>query len=554
MIAATGLLLAACAGCKQASRGVDGGTWEIDRAWKDGKPPEELGRPRSGGTLVVRAPKEPVGLNLLDDAMREPWAVRMTRNLVYESLLEVDPVVYKLKPLLAESITFDATGRKYKIRLKPALTFSDGSPLTADDVLAAIDAVMDPTHPTRALRDRFKGMSVWQKTGPLELEVQWWYTEALSLRNLATLPIYPRSSLQGDFEGLPLARAPIGTGPYAVTEWKPGERLVLTRNPLSATGAFLDRIVFRFVPDDALALAMFEKGELDLLTDVPPETWRALEAPDPKNRWAQQGAWRYFGLQNNLSFIAWNTTLPGLSEPAVRQAFARVYPAKKVFETVDHGLELPTTCPYFSAGYGCDRAIVPWSYDPSAARGLLADAGFADADGDGLVERDGVPLQLTFVAPEAPPRAGKIAPLLKEELRKIGAGLEIETVSPEALEARVRERAFGAVLRERSDEDAETDLFDLLHSDGGTNIGGYRAVPMDVALETTRYAPGPNTRNRLEQVVHQFVHAEQPILPLTTRPALDLARRRVKGLKHSPLWYDLRAAWLGPKSTDGGTR
>lgn len=541
--------LAALPGCSKLSKAADAGRPGPDWAWLEGIPqaidPQE--RPRSGGTLVVRLPEEPAGLNLLDDAHQGVWSTRVTRNLVYETLFEEEPVTLKLKPLLADSVTVHPDAKSFTFRLKQGRLFADGSPVTAEDVLASIDAVMSPLRRTAVWRKRLANLERWQRKGPLEVEVAFLFPEAFSLRTIASLPIYSKKSLEGDFATLD---PPLGSGPYVVTEWNQGERLVLERNVLSATSARLDRIIFRIVKDPAAARNMLQQGAFDVMVGVAPTDWRDLEAPEPRNLWAQQGYWRLRALENNFSYLAWNTRLPILKPPQARVAFAHVFPAKKIFEQVDLGLELSTSCPYYSGGYGCIRDIGLLKYDPNYARAVLVDGGYVDSDGDGTLELEGQPLELSFVAPTTPPRMGKIAALYKEELRKIGAQLEIETVSPEVLEERKRTRDFGVVGAESISLDSETDLSPLLHSveaDGGSNLSGFSHPQVDLVLDFIHLQTGATKRHSLEQRVHGALLEAQPILVFSTRPSLDMAKRRVRGLFPSPTWYDLRSVWLGPK-------
>jgi peptide/nickel transport system substrate-binding protein len=348
---------------------------------------------------------------------------------------------------------------------------------------------------------------------------------------------------------------PIGSGPFVITEWAPGEHLVLERSLTSASPARLDRIIFRFVQDPVEARNMLQRGNFDLMTEVAPADWRDLERNEPRNLWAQQGYWRLQGFENNFSYLAWNNLVPLLFRRQARVAFAHVFPAKKVFHEVDLGLELPTNCPYYPGGYGCDRTQRTPNYDPAHARTVLADGGFVDSDGDGTVELDGTPLRFTFLVPTSPPRLGKIARLFQEELRKIGAEVMIETLDPEALAARIAARDFGVVGAEFSALDSEVELWPLLHSnqaDGGTNLSGFSHPELDYVLDAIRWQPEAEKRHKMEQLIHRAVVETQPFLIMTTRPTLDMAKRRVHGLLPSPVWYDLRAAWLGPEGADGG--
>lgn len=309
----------------------------------------------------------------------------------------------------------------------------------------------------------------------------------------------------------------------------------------------LDRVVFRFVKDHAVAAAMFEKGEFDLMTNLQPALWRALERPTPDTAWARTGWRRIRSADNSYSYIGWNEARAHLADPRVRVALAHLYDAALVSRTVDLDLELPTTCPYFREGDSCSKAVRPLAFSPSAARALLADAGFTDLDADGVLDRDGVPLRFSFLLPSASVRLGKLVPLLQEQLQPVGVTLEVEKVETATLSARVARRDFDVVSRVWTEFDREQDLFPMFHSsqrDGGANFVGFEDAEVDRLLEAIRREFDTARRRALEQQLHERLYSLQPYLFMTTRQSLDAAKQRVHGLTPSLLWYDIRAVWV----------
>lgn len=554
LLVAAAALAAGCTCRKAAPSDAGVPAAAVDPDWLEGRVLDEPGAPVAGGTLVVRTMAEPAGLNFLDDAHRDAWTLRMTRNLVFESLLEIDPSTFALKPQLAERFETSADGRTQTFFLRRGVRFHDGSPFTAKDVVAVLDAVKAPANRTAGLKGDLSELLEYRAVDDATVTLTWARPSPFSLRHLAKLPIYPAGALQGDFSTLPLGRKPVGTGPYQVASWEAGQELVLVRAPQSATPAWLQEIRFRFVKDHTVAATLLEQGAFDLMTTVQPTVWRAIEAPTPANAWAHTGYRRLRAAENNFSYVAWNEADPALADRRVRQALAHAYPADAVAKNVDLGLELPTTCPFFAPTGACDPALKPRPFALDAARALLADAGFQDADQDGVLERDGAPLRVSFLVPPSSVRLGKIAPLLQDELRKVGVRLEVEKVEPAVLSKRVRERDFGAVSRVWTEFDAEHDLHFLLHSsqaDAGANVVGYRSAEADRLLDAIRGELDTAKRRALERALHRLVYEDQPYLLMTTRQTLDLARRRVHGLRPSPLWYDLRAAWVDPAPDAG---
>ncbi len=541
--------LASCSGCAKKSE-PDAGPPAVSAAWLDGQTPKDTGTPTDGGSLVVRAMVEPDGLNFLDEAFRDGWTSRTMRNNVFEALIEIDPVDYSLKPQLAQSFENSDDGLKQTFHLRHGVRFHDGSDFTSRDVIAVLDAVMDGKHPTESLRADFVDLGAWKALDDFTVELTWKQVAPFSLRQVAKLPIYPAKALEGDWSSLKLARAPIGTGPFAFDSWKTGEQLTLKRfDGWWAGKPHLDQVTFRFVKDHTLATALFEKGAFDLMTNIQPTVWRALEAPEAKNAWAQRGYNRLRSPDNSYSYIAWNESVPIFADVRVRRALAMAYPSALVSKAVDFGLELPTTCPYFLGSNKCDPAVKAHPYDPAKARALLEEAGFKDADGDGLLERDGQPLRFHFILPGTSVRLGKVVPLLQEAYKQMGVDLVPEIVEGAVLNARMGKRDFEAVSRVWTEFDVEQDQYQVFHSsqiDGGSNFAGYSSPEVDGLLEQIRREPDATRRLNLERALHRKLYADQPYLFMTARQTLDAAKTRVHGIIPSLVWYDLRRVWVDP--------
>ncbi|MCA3013695.1 MAG: hypothetical protein INH41_15035, partial [Myxococcaceae bacterium] len=534
-------MLGACR-CAPGPSATDAGPGP-SRAWLDGAPEPETTSPRPGGTLVVRAMTEPATLNALEGATsRDTWTLRITRNLVTESLLVIHPGTFALEPQLARSWHDSGDHRITTFVLRDGLSFHDGTPLTSADVVATLAAVMDPARPTGAIRQDFGALGGFRALDARTVELTWRAPSPFALRQVAKLPILSAKQLAGDWRAL--ATAPLGSGPFRVGAWARGQTLTLER---VGAGALLKRIEFRFVKDHTVAAALLEQGAFDLMTAVQPALWRALEASTPATDWARAGYRRLVSVDNSYSYVAWNQARPFFQHAEVRRALAHLYPSALIEQTVDLGLEPPTTCPFWRLGPQCDETVHPLPFSLEAARARLDDAGFVDGDGDGLRERDGVPAAFTFLVPTTSVRLGKVVPLLQEQTRAAGVEVRIEKVDVATLNARVNARDFDVVSRVWTESDLESEHFGTFHSsarDGGSNFVGYHSAEADRLLEAIRGEWDEAKRRALERALHRRLYDDQPYLFMTSRRSLDLARRRVHGLTPSPLWYDLRRVWV----------
>ncbi len=516
-------------------------------AWLEGTVEPDPSVPRRGGTLTVRAMVEPATLNGLEGATsRDTWTLRITRNLVTESLLTIDPETLELGPQLAMSWKDSVDHRVSTFSLRRDVQFHDGALFTAADVIATLEAVLAPTRPTGAIRQDFSALESFRAVDDQTVELTWRTPSPLALRQIAKLPIGSAKQLAGRWEAL--AIAPLGTGPYRVAGWEKGTQVTLERAPSWWGGpVFLDRIVFRFVKDHTVAAGLFQRGEFDLMTTVQPSLWRSLERLEPDNAWAVRDYLRLKAADNSYSYVAWNEAKPVFRDVQVRRGLAHLYPGSLIEASVDLGLEPQTTCPFFREGPQCDPAVTALPFSVEAASALFADAGFIDSTGDGVREREGVELRFSFLVPSTSVRLGKVVPLLQEQASRAGAALVIEKVDVATLNARIAARDFDVVSRVWTESDLESDLFGTFHSsarDGGSNFVGYTSAETDALLEAIRVEWDEARRRELERALHRQLYRDQPYLFMTSRRSLDLAKRRVHGLRPSVLWYDLRRVWV----------
>jgi peptide/nickel transport system substrate-binding protein len=522
-------------------------------AWLAGELPAEArgGTPASGGTLTVRLSSEPVGMNLLHDQQQDGWARRCLVGTVYETLFEIDRDTaprYALKPQLAES---DEASEDYltdTLHLRHGVKFHDGSPFTAKDVKAVLDAVMNPKLPTGTLRAFLTDLASYATPDDFTVVVRWKRPSSFGFRGLVTgLPMVPSAALAGDFDKLPLARTPVGTGPFRFEAWETGREFRLARNEdYWGRHAYLAKVVFRMVRDHTVAAELFQRGEFDLMTQIQPQVWRSLERPDAANQWAVAGYDRIRADENNYSWIGWNEERPFFRDVRVRRALGMLFPYQRVYEDLQLGLETPTTCPFYVRSPYCDPDVRPLPYDPAAARKLLTEAGWKARASDGLLEKDGVVFKVAFLTNAHSVFLGKLAPLLQEEYRKVGIELEIESAEWAVFIDRLLKHQFDMASLLWAQLDVETDLFQTFHTSQshGSNYVSYSNPEVDAAIVELRGEFDPQRRIALAHRLHRLLYDDQVYTFISERPNLDAAKKSVHGLRPAITWYDLRSVWI----------
>ncbi len=558
LVSALALCLACGGGCP-SERAAPPSNGKVDSAaqaskdWLLGKLPAEVysGQPVSGGTLTVRLYDEPQGLNRLHDGHKTALMVRYTVGPIYETLLELDRddhPRYQMKPLLAESYEESPNRLTQVLKLRRDVRFHNGEPFTSRDVKAVMDALTNPKNPTRAFSSSFTDLAGYETPDDYTFVIRWKKPYYLGFRNFATgLPIMPASALQGDFNSLAINRSPIGTGPFKFAGWEPNKAITLVRNEdYWGKKPYLEKVLLKIVKDDTVATRMFERSEFDLMIAIQPAVWREMEQPDPKYQWAVNNYNRIHFIEYNYSWIGWNQERPFFQDRRVRVALGMLIPYDDIFQNVDLGLEIPTTCPFYVGSQYCDPEVQRLRYNPGAARKLLAEAGWVDTNGDGVLDKDGIPLKFTLVTSAHSVRMGKIDAVLQEQFRKAGIEMDVEKMESEPFMERRVKRQFDAIALKWANLDVEEDLFELFHSSQvkGANHIAYRDAEADRLLEASRAEFDFQKRVRINRQIHQKLYQDQVYYFISTQPTLDAVKKNIRGIKPSIAWYDLRKIWI----------
>jgi peptide/nickel transport system substrate-binding protein len=556
MLRRTGLaVLLALAACKRTpppSRPA--GPPIADAAFLEGAWSPTLldGTPRPGGTLTVRLPLEPPSLNRIIDS--DLWLSRMTRPAVYETLMRIDgedQPHYPLKPALALDAEVSADHLTYTFHLRRGVFFHNGQPFSAHDVVATFNKLMDPKVKGQSMRSTVEGLSTWKAVGEDTVVFTFKEPHYLALRQLATsVPILPAGQIEKltaeEFNGpAPINRAPIGTGPWKFESWETGRAISFVGNAGywdEARRPHLERLVFRVVVDSTIAYELMRKGEIDVLNNIQPKQWIHM-GEDPAVFTAFH-RFRYF--TNNYGFVAWNEKRPFFADKRVRLALAELFDQDSFNENIAYGLELRTECVFFEASDACDPALKPVAYNLEHAKQLLAEAGWTDSDGDGVLDKDGVKFSFRLSLPPNNDKLNDMAAVLSEAYRKAGIDMQFKNDEWTVLIKRLREHDFDAATLVWGLPDIEGDPYQVWHSSqakGGSNWVSFDDPKADRLIEQGRREFDPAKRTQLWRALGHELREQEPYLMLTVRPELEAVRKDFRGVKPSMTYYDFARWW-----------
>jgi peptide/nickel transport system substrate-binding protein len=381
------------------------------------------GVPADGDMLVV-------GITTDLDTMFPPVSNSVSASDVYGNiywyLMRSEPDFIHFRPGLADSFTFSPDSLQVTFHIHPGITWHDGAPFTADDVVFSIDVC-------RAPEINWSAVSWLEHITNVEavdsLTVRFTYDERYMYQVMDANVCYPlpKHILEGvpfgEMANHPIARSPVGNGPFRFVSWDAGQEVVLEANPDFALGRpHLNRITFRIVPEATNLATQIQNGDVDLWPRFTPPSFYPQFKSDP-----DLVIHSYPGRSYN--YLAWNTQDPLFSDKRVRQALTMATNRQEIVDALLYGQGMVGTQPLISTIWAHDPTIQPYPFDPDSAIALLEAAGWTDADGDGVREKDGRRLSFSMKTNNDNRLRVDIATVLQQQLRAVGA-----EVTPEPLE------------------------------------------------------------------------------------------------------------------------
>lgn len=521
-----------------------------DAAFLAGELPPDPGSepPSSGGTLTVRANAEPSTMDPLIGA--DGFLQKNITGNVLEALVRQDPrqhPAYPVIPALATSWTVSDDHLTYTFTLRKGVVFHDGKPFTARDVKFTFDRVMDPEVKSEHLRSYFTDLQSVTTPDDATVVLTWKTPYVWALRKIAEVPVVPAHAFEGvaGFDEAPFHRAPVGTGPFRIEAWKPHESLTLLRNEAYwGEKPHLDRVIYRFVQDSNVAWQLLLRGEIDL------DPWLSSEqyvnaASEPKIHEAYHRI-RYF--DSMYGWLGWNLKRPLFQDARVRRALAMLLDRETMAATIGQGVLVPAHCINYHLGPGCEADVRAPAFDRDGARALLAEAGWKDTDGDGLLDREGVPFRFTAVLPAGTPSNEQMLLAFQQELYRAGIQMDLQKLEWAVMTEKLGKHDFDACLLGWWG-DLENDQYQLFHSSqtGGNNYLSYASPQVDELVVRIRTEFDDVKRQELFRQVNRLVIADQPGAMLFHYPRRALLSRRVRGAYVSPIFgFQVRDLWVLP--------
>ncbi len=503
-------------------------------------------QPVPGGELVFGRGHDSVRLDPGHETDGESFKVI---DNIYENLVTYADTTTDILPELAYRWDISEDGLTYTFHLRPGVVFHDGTPLDAEAVLFSLDRQREktPPHPFHNVGGPYtywQSMSMDQNNKDIGVADDSTVVITLHRRNapfLANLAmgfaaiVSPTAARK---HGEDFFKHPTGTGPFRFVEWVKDDRIVLERSPdYWGPKTYLDRVVFRSIPENTVRLLALETGEVMGMDGINAELARRLQQNRAFDLLQQPGM--------NVGYLAMHCDKSPFDKQLVRQAVNHAVNREAIVAGLYGGFGTPAVNAVPPTLWGYNRAIQPYSYDPEKARQLLAEAGLPSGFKTVLYAMSGPRPYM--------PDPLKVAEAIQSDLKKVGIEATLKTLEwGTYLDAVQHGRHHMCLLGWVGDNgDPDNFLYVLLDKEAtrlpAQNVAFWRNDRVHELLVGAQEETDQAARATAYEEVQRIAHDEAPWVPLAHMTQLIAFEKRVHGYPMHPTGkIRFRTVWIEP--------
>ena len=477
-------------------------------------------------------------------------------GVLFEGLFNFDADLnWQVNPNTVASFEAAPDESEYLVKLQPGLTWHDGHPFTAEDVVFSWESILDERVPCPAVRTGTDEIKLVEALDPLTIRMV--HEEPLPTNKWnALFPIIPKHLYEVDKENNPdlkggdyytkLNRNPVGNGPYRFVEWKDNDKIVVERwEDYYGTKPTYKRHVFRIIPDPNILLLSFQKGDVDEFR-MTPQQFATQTLVD--SEFEKAGGVKVLSPQWAFSYIGWNAdgSNPFFNDKRVRRAMTMACDIDRMRRELTYNLYEPCLGIYHPDSWMFNPNVTRIPYDLDQAAALLDEAGWkTDATREGWrykdVNGESIRFEFTLLIPQGSSLGAKIAAIFQEDLRSIGVKLNQQTQEWATFQQRTRKHEFQACTAAwgtGTDPDTGWNLWrsDQCDPEGnfGRNYGCYSNPRVDELFELARHEFDHEKRRAYYQEIHALIYDDQPYTFLFNRGTFWGLNERIRGVQASP--------------------
>ncbi|MGA3067369.1 MAG: ABC transporter substrate-binding protein [Tepidisphaeraceae bacterium] len=485
---------------------------------------------------------------------------------VMDALLGRDPDTFAFTPNLASDWHVSDDLLTIDFTLKRGITFSDGSPFMADDVVFTFELSKNPKLEAPGEQSLLDHLTSVEKIDDYHVRFHFDAPYFLSLITAGNTPIlskafYSKYSIDDLNQSTGLL---IGSGPYRMadpTSWtpQPGQPIVLLRNERYwGPRPSFNKIIWKIIENPSARTTAFTNGDIDcygtLSFGPSPESFdQMLKNP------AIVARTQHYALDSPVQgyfYIGWNVKVgrdgppSPFADPRVRRAMTMLCDRQRIIRDILHGYGTICTGPFPPSSPQADPTIQPWPYDPDGALKLLAEAGYV-YKGDRVYGPDGQPLKIKLMYPNEGYVLKRCIPLIQDAFARAGVEVDPDPQEWTVFLQRTQNRQFEAAVAGWGgviDNDLYQ-IFDSHFSEGaGDDFTQYVNKDLDAAIEQARITADETKRNELWHKCAQIIHQDQPYTFLFIDREMTIMDSRIHGVEPTKVGLNSPQEWYVPKA------
>lgn len=479
----------------------------------------------AASTLHLSASSNPARLNPL---IATDSASSSIAGFIFNALVKYDESGQKIIGDLAESYRF-ITPTLIEFKLRRGVTWHDGKPLTAQDVLFTYELIKSPKTITPYASDFrvVKSVSVVDDT-TLRVAYEKPYFKALEIWMMGIVPAHILKT-QKDIMGSEFNTHPIGTGPYILKKLEFSKQIVLEANPnYFEHRPKIDKIVFHVINDPMSRFLMLKSGEIDIDSLEPMQAERQLGRDFHKKFDTIEMA------SHSYTYLGFNLRLKKFQDPRVREALSLAIDREELIGILFLGHGRVCTGPFLPGSKGFNAKLKAPLPNLAKAKALLRSAGYTEQR----------PLTFEIATSNSNALRPYAAEILQRQLARIGVKVTLKVMEWQAfLNTVVFPRKFDTVLLGWS-LSLTPDPYMLWHSEsdvpGGFNLVGYHSPLTDRLIERMESSSDPETIASLQREIFAKIVGDNPYLFLVIPNDISVHSRSIKGVKATinGIWED----------------
>lgn len=496
---------------------------------------------------------------------------------IFDALIDINRETYEIKPIIAKAPPIISDDHlTYIFDLKENVKFSDGQPLTGEDLIFTIKTVLNPFTDAQATRNYFLDFKSAELVDGNKYKVKITMSKPYfkTVYTLGSVPIIPKHILDPDnvndkfswddlqtamksmdpkkfpemskfgefMNSQEVSRDPkyvVGSGPYKLDKWITGQSVTLIRNEnywnIKEIPNFPKKLVFKTIQDQNAAVVAAKNKEVDYMYVIQPIDF-VENIKDP----AQFNLKKALVTEPVYVYIAWNNLNPLFADKKVRTALGYAIDRQSILDNIVYGLGTLVNTPVFIKSKYYNNNIKGIPYDPVKAKQLLTEAGWKDTDGDGILDKviDGkkTDFKFTFINNNNPKRK-KVMLIIIEQLKQLGIQASLQEYEWSVFLDKTKKHEFDACYGAWQLNVTPEDPYQIWHSSQskgeGSNFISYNNPESDKLLEQNRVEFDENKRIEILNKWQEIIAEDQPTTFLWSEPSRYVYSDRFKNTR----WY-----------------